>query len=117
MCYWPNLGYGRFGPKVTMDGAPRFDRPELFDARRMRLADIDGSGTADIIYFAAGAFSLFFNQSGNAVGAPHVLGQFPSVDSVSTAIGARPSRQRHGLSGVVVATDRQMRAVQCATST
>ena len=25
-CYWPNVGYGRFGAKVTMDFAPRFDR-------------------------------------------------------------------------------------------
>ena len=24
VCYWPNLGYGRFGAKITMDGAPRF---------------------------------------------------------------------------------------------
>jgi len=23
---WPNLGYGRFGPKVTMDHSPVFDR-------------------------------------------------------------------------------------------
>ena len=23
VCYWPNLGYGRFGAKVTMDGSPR----------------------------------------------------------------------------------------------
>jgi FG-GAP-like repeat len=22
VCYWPNLGYGRFGAKVTMDNAP-----------------------------------------------------------------------------------------------
>src|SRR6185436_13726575 len=25
VCYWPNLGYGRFGRKVTLDGAPRFE--------------------------------------------------------------------------------------------
>ena len=25
VCYWPNLGYGRFGAKVTMDHAPWFD--------------------------------------------------------------------------------------------
>jgi hypothetical protein len=25
VCYWPNLGYGRFGAKVTMDHAPHFD--------------------------------------------------------------------------------------------
>ena len=27
VCYWPNLGYGRFGAKVTMDNSPRFDHP------------------------------------------------------------------------------------------
>jgi len=27
-----------------MDGAPRFDNPDQFDQRRVRLADIDGSG-------------------------------------------------------------------------
>lgn len=25
MCYWPDLGYGRFGAKVTMNDAPVFD--------------------------------------------------------------------------------------------
>ena len=30
VCYWPNLGYGRFGAKVTMDGAPVFDYPGPF---------------------------------------------------------------------------------------
>src|SRR5262249_1803879 len=50
VCYWPNLGYGRFGPKVAMDRAPWFDAPDQFEPRRIRLADIDGSGTTDIIY-------------------------------------------------------------------
>jgi len=31
VCYWPNLGYGQFGKKVTMDNAPWFDAPDLFD--------------------------------------------------------------------------------------
>ena len=43
VCYWPNLGYGRFGAKVTMDNAPWFDHPDQFDQKRIRLADIDGS--------------------------------------------------------------------------
>ena len=85
VCYWPNLGYGRFGAKVTMDNAPWFDRPDLFDGRRIRLADIDGSGTTDIIYFASDAVQLYFNQSGNAWGDARVLSQLPTVDSVSSA--------------------------------
>jgi RHS repeat-associated protein len=85
VCFWPNLGYGRFGAKVTMDQSPRFDRVELFDGRRIRLADIDGSGTVDIIYFASGQVSLYFNQSGNAWGSARALQHFPRVESVSSA--------------------------------
>ena len=36
VCYWPNCGYGCFGAKVTMDCAPWFDPPDLFDQRRIR---------------------------------------------------------------------------------
>lgn len=85
VCYWPNEGYGRFGTKVAMDQAPWFDRQNVFDGRRIHLADIDGSGTADIIYFAGGAVHLYFNQSGNAWGSRRVLSHFPAVDSVSSA--------------------------------
>ena len=70
ICYWPNLGYGRFGRKVTMDDAPVFDAPELFEPRRIRLADIDGSGVVDIIYLAGDGVRLYFNRSGNGWTAP-----------------------------------------------
>jgi RHS repeat-associated protein len=86
VCYWPNLGYGRFGTKVTMDQSPRFDRSDLFDGRRIHLADIDGSGTADIIYFAGDEIHLYFNQSGNAWGEERTLSHFPAVDRVSSAM-------------------------------
>ena len=35
--YWPNLGHGRFGRRRTMASAPLLDRPDRFDARRVRL--------------------------------------------------------------------------------
>ena len=85
VCYWPNLGYGRFGARVTMDQSPWFEGPDLFDGRRIRLADIDGSGTTDIIYLASGGVHLYFNQSVNAWGERRVLSQFPLVESVSSA--------------------------------
>jgi RHS repeat-associated protein len=80
VCYWPNLGYGRFGPKVIMAGAPTFDQPGQFDQQRVRLADIDGSGTTDIIYLHPGGVRLYFNQSGNAWSEEHRLPAFPGVD-------------------------------------
>ncbi|MEK6281257.1 MAG: SpvB/TcaC N-terminal domain-containing protein [Acidobacteriota bacterium] len=84
VCYWPNLGYGRFGAKVTMDDAPRFDSPDQFDPGRIRLADIDGSGTNDIIYLHREGVRLYFNQSGNGWSAPQPLKVFPRVDDLAT---------------------------------
>jgi RHS repeat-associated protein len=82
-CYWPNLGYGRFGAKVTMDHAPWFDHPDQFDPKRLRLADIDGSGTTDIIYLHRDGIRLYFNQSGNSWSEPQVLQVFPRVDDLA----------------------------------
>ena len=83
ICYWPNLGYGRFGAKVTMDNAPRFDTPDQFDPRRIRLADIDGSGTSDIIYIHRDGVRTYFNQSGNVWSQPRPLQVFPRVDDIA----------------------------------
>jgi RHS repeat-associated protein len=83
-CYWPNIGYGRFGAKVSMDNAPWFDAPDLFDQRRIRLADIDGSGVADIIYLGRDGVRLYFNQSGNAWSQARRLEAFPAVDNLSS---------------------------------
>ncbi|HEX6970774.1 MAG TPA: toxin TcdB middle/N-terminal domain-containing protein [Limnochordia bacterium] len=88
ICYWPNLGYGRFGPKVTMDRAPRFDHPDQFSQRRVRLADVDGSGTSDIIYLGRDGVRLYFNQSGNGWSEPHRLSGFPLVDDLSQVMTA-----------------------------
>jgi RHS repeat-associated protein len=80
VCYWPNLGYGRFGTKVTMDNAPWFDNPDQFDHQRIRMADIDGSGTTDIIYLHRDGVCLYFNQSGNSWSQPQMLKVFVRID-------------------------------------
>jgi RHS repeat-associated protein len=84
VCYWPNLGYGRFGAKVAMDHAPWFDTPDQFDQKRVRLADIDGSGVVDIIYLAADGVRLYRNQSGNGWSDARLLSNFPPIDNLSS---------------------------------
>jgi RHS repeat-associated protein len=84
VCYWPNLGYGHFGSKVTMDHAPWFDTPDQFDQRRIRLADTDGSGTTDILYLRRDGVHIYFNQSGNSWSEAVALPQFPSSDTLSS---------------------------------
>ncbi|MCP3927086.1 MAG: insecticidal toxin complex protein [Desulfobacterales bacterium] len=66
VCYWPNLGYSKFGARVGMDSAPVFDSPDAFNPSYLRLADIDGSGTTDIIYLGKNKFTCFKNLSGNS---------------------------------------------------
>jgi RHS repeat-associated protein len=64
--YWPNLGYGKFGAKVSMSNAPLFDHPDHFNPNYIKLADLDGSGITDIVYLAKDSFKIYFNQSGNS---------------------------------------------------
>ncbi|GAA4026851.1 SpvB/TcaC N-terminal domain-containing protein [Actimicrobium antarcticum] len=66
VCYWPNRGRGRFGPRVIMDRPPVLAAPDAFSATRVRLADIDGSGTNDLIYLGQHAISCWLNFNGNA---------------------------------------------------
>jgi RHS repeat-associated protein len=84
VCYWPNLGYCQFGSKVTMDNAPLLDFSEQFDQRRVRVADVDGSGTADLIYLGVDSARVYFNQSGNQYSEPSLLDQFPVPENLST---------------------------------
>ncbi|MBK6012831.1 SpvB/TcaC N-terminal domain-containing protein [Streptomyces sp. MBT53] len=62
--YWPNLGYNRWGEEVTMRDSPRL--PDGYDPRRVLLGDVDGDGTADLVYVDRGRVSLWGNRSGNA---------------------------------------------------
>ncbi|WP_317851486.1 SpvB/TcaC N-terminal domain-containing protein [Neobacillus bataviensis] len=80
VCYWPNLGYGRFGPKVWMDHAPVFDHPDAFNPSYLRLSDIDGSGTTDLIYLGKNKFTCWMNLSGNAFDpTPFEIDLFPEI--------------------------------------
>ncbi len=83
ICYWPNLGYGRFGAKVSMDNSPVFDHPELFDPKRLLLADIDGSGTTDLIYLHQEGVRLYFNQAGNGWSTMVPVPAFPPIHNVA----------------------------------
>lgn len=87
LCYWPNLGYGRFGNKVAMDGAPQFDAVDQFDPQRIRLVDIDGSGATDIIYLGRYETRFWSNESGNSWSAANELIGFPPVDNIAS-VGA-----------------------------
>ena len=61
--FWPNLGRGRFGKGQLFASLP-FTYEE-FDAGRVRLADMDGSGAPDLLYLEPDRVLMFMNQAGN----------------------------------------------------
>ncbi len=84
ICYWSNLGYGKFGAKITFDNSPIFDHSDSFNPSYIRLADIDGSGTTDVIYLGRNKFSCWKNLSGNGFGTnPFEIDAFPEIHSQS----------------------------------
>ena len=85
VCYWPNLGYGRFGAKVAMDNAPIFDHPDSFNPAGIQIADIDGSGTADVIYLGKNKVTCWLNLSGNSFTGPvYEIESFPEISNRSS---------------------------------
>ena len=82
--YWPNLGYGRFGAKVTMANPPKFNYPDQFDPAHLRLADLDGSGPTDLIYLGKNEFRYWLNHCGNSWSSPYsTLNPFPQIDNLT----------------------------------
>lgn len=61
---WPDLGYGNFGEKISLGNAPRFN--EEFNIDRLFFADINGSGTTDIVYAYPDHIAIYINQEGNS---------------------------------------------------
>ncbi|MBI9086448.1 MAG: VCBS repeat-containing protein [Desulfobacterales bacterium] len=85
--YWPNLGYGKFGAKVSMSNAPMFDHPDSFNPTYLRLADLDGSGTTDIVYLGRKAFCFWLNLGGNGWSDVYqTINPFPEIDNFSRIV-------------------------------
>ncbi|MFF5296341.1 SpvB/TcaC N-terminal domain-containing protein [Paractinoplanes globisporus] len=82
--YRPSLGHGRFGAEVAMRNPPRFEASDdLFDPRRLRLADVDGRGPTDLVYLRADGVHWYANQSGNGWADGHRVASLPPVDDLA----------------------------------
>lgn len=80
--YWPNMGRGRFGKRVTMGNPPHLDFD--IDPKRLFLADIDGSGATDIIYVDNNRVHFWFNQSGNSWSEKETIFGTPFITDLSS---------------------------------
>ena len=62
ICYWPSHGLGRWGERVEMEAAPAL--PPGFRRERLFLTDLDGDGTADLVYVDGDRILYWLNRSG-----------------------------------------------------
>lgn len=83
--YWPNLGNGQFGEGIVMEDAPALDVASQFDASRIRLVDLDGNGTADLLYLGRGEIRYWINASGNRFVEGGTIRNLPYIDNLSSA--------------------------------
>lgn len=83
--YWPQIGHGRFGEAVVMDDSPMIDSDEEFDIRRLQLIDLDGSGTADLLYLGRGEIRMWTNAAGNRLVERGRIGSLPYIEELSSA--------------------------------
>ncbi len=84
--YWPNLGYGHFGAPIAMSNAPNFG--DDFNTAQLFLADIDGSGTQDVIYLTTHQAYVWMNNSGNGFADPFTIDlpcSYSNIDHVQFA--------------------------------
>jgi RHS repeat-associated protein len=81
--YWPQLGYGRFGAPILMEGAPEFAPDHEFDANRLFLVDLTGDGLADLLYVGGHEVHWWLNAGGNTL-VPGGRLPLPTVDELAT---------------------------------
>ncbi|WP_411032341.1 SpvB/TcaC N-terminal domain-containing protein [Spongiimicrobium sp. 3-5] len=83
--YWPNMGNGKFGAGIVMENAPQLDFDFELDASRIRLVDLDGSGTSDLVYLDRGKIRYWINASGNFFLEENSIDGLPFIDNLASA--------------------------------
>ncbi len=99
--YWPNLGHGRWGKRVTMKNCPRF--PYGYNPARIILGDVDGDGLDDLIYVDNNKVTLWINKSGNSWSEPIEIAGTPAITDADAIRIADISR--NGVSGLLFTRD------------
>jgi RHS repeat-associated protein len=82
--YWPYLGDGRWGERITMRNSPQFydDLARVgmdYDPARVLLGDVDGDGCSDIVYVGPTSITVWINQCGNGWSDPVCVHGTPPI--------------------------------------
>ena len=79
LAYYPGVGYGEFGERVTLSNGPAGQR----DARRFVVADLNGDGRDDLIYVGT-SLDVWLNQG--LTSQDHNTARLAAVSSVRSPL-------------------------------
>ena len=82
--YWPNLGGGRYGGRETIARAPQL--PRHVEPRRLFLADVDGTGPADVVYVGHHEVTIWRNLAGVRFADPVTVAGTPFAPADAIAL-------------------------------
>ena len=82
--YWPSLGGGRFDTRISMEAPPLL--PRHHDPKRLFVADIDGSGPADVVYVGDDRVLVWRNIGGRRFAEPIDVPGVPGTPASSVRL-------------------------------
>ncbi len=80
LVYYPNYGYGQFGAPISLDVSHVFAHQD-FRLNRLHFADLDGSGTVDLIVAGLQGIEIYANQCGNQFATTPVIIAYPEGET------------------------------------
>ncbi|MFD1156645.1 toxin TcdB middle/N-terminal domain-containing protein [Roseovarius aestuarii] len=93
--WYPNLGQGRWGGARHIANAPEL--PRHYDPDRLFLADVDGSGMADVIYVDFDRVMIWINRSGRSFAPPVTIPGTPPMAAAAILIADMRGRGTRGI--------------------
>ncbi|XXF79241.1 toxin TcdB middle/N-terminal domain-containing protein [Myxococcaceae bacterium GXIMD 01537] len=82
--YWPNMGYGHWGPRVALRGSPDAG----VDAFRVQLADVNGDGLADAWLASGTQLSLWLQRGDGSFADVLTVTGLPEANPATTVVRA-----------------------------
>ena len=77
--YWPSLGAGRWGRRVSMSDSPLL--PYGYDPAHVLVGDVDGDGAADVVLVRDGTVTLWVNRTGRGFAPPVTVRGTPPLSN------------------------------------
>lgn len=102
--YWPYMGYGKWGRRISMQAGPRF--PAGYSPRQILVGDLLGDGLADIIFVDHCELTIWFNQNGNRFSDPITIAGTPAFTDTDDV--RLVDLYGTGMQGVLWSANRQL---------